>query len=88
MANKPLSENARTVLEFLKENAGKDVTYVQIAEETGLAPRTVNGIITSALKRRGLAERIPGKEEGKKFIVLTDAGLSYDPTADDAEEKE
>lgn len=84
---KPLSENARTVLDYLKENFGKDVTYVQIAEETGLAPRTVNGIITSALKRRGLAERVAVEGQEKKFIVLTDAGLAYDPTADDAKEE-
>ena len=54
---KPLSENARTVLSYLQENVGADVTYVQIAEATGLAPRTVNGIITSALVKRGLAEK-------------------------------
>jgi DNA-binding MarR family transcriptional regulator len=84
---KPLSENARAVLEYLKENYGKDITYTQIAEDTGLAPRTVNGIITSALKRRGLAERVTVTGQEKKFIVLTEAGLAYDPTNDDVEEK-
>jgi len=85
---KPLSENARLVLDFLKSNYGKEVTYVQIAEATGLQPRTVNGIITSALKRRGLAERITIDGQEKKLIVLTEAGLVYDPTAEDTEDDE
>lgn len=80
---KPLSENARTVLSYLQENVGADVTYVQIAEATGLAPRTVNGIITSALVKRGLAERKTVEGQEKKLIVLTEAGVDYDPTTED-----
>ena len=83
---KPLSENARIVLDYLKENVGTDVTYVKIAEDTGLAPRTVNGIITSALVKRGLATRITVEGQEKKLIVLTDAGVDYDPTTEDAAE--
>lgn len=84
--SKPLSENARTVLGYLQENVGADVTYVQIAEATGLAPRTVNGIITSALVKRGLAERKTVEGQEKKFIVLTEAGVDYDPTTEDEAE--
>lgn len=83
---KPLSENARTVLSYLQENVGADVTYVQIAEATGLAPRTVNGIITSALVKRGLAERKTVEGQEKKLIVLTEAGVDYDPTTEDEAE--
>ena len=83
---KPLSENARTVLGYLQENVGADVTYVQIAEATGLAPRTVNGIITSALVKRGLAERKTVEGQEKKFIVLTETGVDYDPTSEDEAE--
>lgn len=80
---KPLSENARTILEYLKENVGTDVTYVKIAEDTGLAPKTVNGIITMALGKRGLVTRVTVEGQDKKLIVLTDEGVNYDPTADD-----
>ena len=80
--SKPLSENARTVLGYLQGNVGTEVTYVQIAEATGLAPRTVNGIITSALVKRGLAERKTVEGQEKKLIVLTDAGRDYDPDAE------
>ena len=83
---KPLSENARTVLSYLQENVGADVTYVLIAEATGLAPRTVNGIITSALVKRGLAERKTVEGQEKKLIVLTEAGVDYDPTTEDEAE--
>lgn len=85
MALKPLKENARTVLSYLQENIGKDLTYVDVAEGTGLAPKTVNGIITSALgrKERLLATRVTVEGQEKKLIVLTDLGATYDPTADD-----
>lgn len=83
---KPLSENARTVLGYLQENVGAEVTYVQIAEATGLAPRTVNGIITSALVKRGLAERKTVEGQEKKLIVLTAEGVDYDPTTEDEAE--
>ncbi len=88
MALKPLSENARTVLAYLQEHQGEDVTYTDIAEGTGLAPKSVNAIITSALgnKERVLATRVAVEGKDKKLIVLTDLGMDYDPTADDATE--
>jgi len=84
---KALSENARIVLNYLKENVGTDVTYTKIAEDTGLAPKSVNGIITSALVKRGLATRVTVEGQEKKLIVLTDDGVNYDPTADDVAEE-
>lgn len=80
---KPLSENARTILTYLQDNSHADVNYGQIAEATGLAPRTVNGIVTSALVKRELAVRIQVEGSDKKIIRLTDLGMNYDPTADD-----
>lgn len=79
---KPLSENAKIVLNYLQGSVDKDVTYVQIAEETNLPPRTVNGILTSALVKRGLATRVAVEGQEKKLIVLTDAGRDYDPDAE------
>ena len=64
------------------------MTYPQIADATGLAPKTVNGIITSALgrKERLLATRVTVEGQDKKLIVLTDLGATYDPTTDDVAE--
>lgn len=83
---KPLSENAKTVLSYLQENVDKDVTYVKIAEDTNLPPRTVNGILTSALVKRGLATRVAVEGQEKKLVVLTDTGRNYDPDAETVEE--
>jgi len=90
MALKPLSTNARTVLAYLQDHQGEDILYTDIAEATGLAPKSVNAIITSSLgnKARVLATRVPAQVDGKekKFIVLTDLGVDYDPAADDEAE--
>ena len=83
--SKPLSENARTVLSFLKENYGANLTAAQIAEELGMARKTVDAIVTAALGKRGLAERFVVEGIEKKVITLTKEGLSYDPDADTEE---
>ena len=87
-----LKENSLKVFNYVKENDGKNMTAADIAEGTGLEVRQVNGIVTSAFQRKGLMERVPaeiGLEDGShkavKFVRLTDAGKSFDPTAIDAE---
>ena len=80
MANK-LSENAVTILKFLQDNTG-DYDYTEIAEKVNLAPKTVSGCITSALQKRGLAERVEVEGKEKKVIRLTVEGLSFDPDAE------
>ena len=51
--------------------------------------KSVDGIVTSGLQRKGLAERIPaeieledGTHKGVKFIKLTPAGQEFDPAAE------
>ena len=87
-----LKENSLKVFNYVKENDGKDMTAADIAEGTGLEVRSVNGIVTSAFQRKGLMERIPaeieledGSHKAVKFVKLTEAGKSFDPTATDAE---
>lgn len=87
-----LKENSLKVFNYVKANDGKEMTAADIAEGTGLEVRSVNGIVTSAFQRKGLMERIPaeieledGSHKAVKFIRLTDAGKSFDPTATDAE---
>lgn len=96
-----MSEKTKTVLNYLKENDGVDLTSADISndlggDEAGYGRKTIDGVVTSGLCRKGLAERIPAEievtdDEGKvshkqvKFIKLTDAGKVYDPEAEDAE---
>ena len=89
---KPLSENAKTVLKDLQENYGKEMLYTEVAERTGLAPRSVNALI-NALVKRGLAERTPmeitdgeGKTVTKNSVGATAEGLDFDPDAEVEEE--
>lgn len=86
-----LSEKTRIVFDYLKE-IGPDakVTAQDIADALGMAKKSVDGIVTSGLQRKGLSVRTPAKvadEEGKakdvKFISLTEKGLAFDPDADE-----
>ena len=94
MAKATISENSLNVLNYLKENAGENLTAADIAEALGLEKKQVDGIVTSGLQKRGLTERIPATievEEGVtkdvKFIKITDAGLAYDHAAAQAQDE-
>lgn len=87
-----MSENSVKVLEYLKSVNGTDVTAADVAAALGLEKRSVDGIFTSAIQRKGLGIRTPaeieledGTHRAVKFLSLTDAGLTFDPTATDAE---
>lgn len=84
-----MKENSKKVLNYLKEINGKDVTSADVAEALGLEKRSVDGIFTSAIQRKGLGERVPaeieledGTHKAVKFLTLTPAGMSFDPDAD------
>lgn len=85
-----MKENTRRVLDYLKENAGKDLTAADVAEALGVEKRSVDGSFTSFAKK-GLGVReeaqinVDGKYINVKFLKLTDAGLAFDPDAEDAE---
>ena len=88
-----LKPNSKLVYEFVKANNGKNITAADIAEGTGLETKQVNGIVTSAFQRKELMERIPaeieledGSHKAVKFIKLTEAGLAFDPDAEDKAE--
>lgn len=82
-----ITENSKTVLDYLKANDGKDLTAKAIAEATGLNSRQVNGVVT-AFAKKGMMERIEaeienaeGTHDKVKFIRLTDEGRAFDPEA-------
>lgn len=93
-----LKENSRKVFDFVKAHDGEDFTAQDIADATGLSPRSVNGIITAAFQRHKdkdknevpLMQRVPaeikdpetGLHKAIKFIQLTDEGRAFDPDAE------
>lgn len=89
MAMKP---NSKKVLEYLKEINGENVTAADVAAELGMEKRSVDGIFTSAIQRKGLGVRVPAEvelEDGShkqvKFLKLTEAGMTFDPDASEEE---
>ena len=87
-----MKENSKKVLNYLKGINGANVTADDVAEATGLEKRSVDGIFTSALQRKGYGVRVPaeieledGTHKAVKFLQLTPAGMSFDPDAEDAE---
>ena len=90
-----LKPNSKLVYDYVKANGGSNITAADIAEGTGLEVRQVNGIVTSAFQRKGLMERITaeveledGSHKAVKFIKLTDAGMEFDPEAEDTKDAE
>ena len=88
-----VSEKSLVVLNYLKENQGTRMTAADIAEALGLEKKSVDGIVTSGLQRKGYAERIPAEielEDGThkpvKFIQATAAGMAYDHAAAQAQD--
>ena len=80
MATKPLSDNARAILDFQKANAN-GVTAPQIVEALDLGGRQVTGLV-NGLVRRGLAQRNVVEGQKDKLIILTPEGVGYDPDAE------
>ena len=84
-----MKENSKKVLEYLKRVNGQDVTAADVAEALGLEKRSVDGIFTSAIQRKGLGVRTAaeveladGTHRQVKFLSLTDAGMAFDPNSD------
>ena len=84
-----MKENTKKVFEFLRTVNGQNVTAADVAEALGLEKRSVDGIFTSAIQRKGLGVRTPaeielddGTHKQVKFLSLTPAGMSFDPDAD------
>lgn len=90
---KTVSEKSLIVLNYLKEHNGENMTAADIAEALDMPKKSIDGIVTSGLQRKGYAERIPAEielEDGShkpvKFIRATDTGLAYDDEAARAED--
>lgn len=87
-----MKENSKKVLNYLKEINGENVTAADVAAALGLEKRSVDGIFTSAIQRKGYGVRVAaeveledGTHKAVKFLKLTDAGRQLDVNAEDAE---
>lgn len=85
-----MKANSKAVLNYLKEINGQNVTSGDVAEALSLEKRQVDGIFTSAIQRKGLGIRVPaeveledGTHKSVKFLQLTDAGMNFDPDAEE-----
>lgn len=94
-----LKENSKLVYDFVKAHDGEDFTAQDIAEATGLSPRSVNGIVTASFQRHKNANkeviplmvRVPAEIEDPetglhkpvKFIQFTEEGRAWDPMTED-----
>lgn len=90
--------NSERVLNFLKDNYGKEFSKQEIADALGISLSAVIGSINPLEKkkytvttREEVVELEPATETRKaktktvKYHTLTEAGLSYDPIKEEAE---
>ncbi len=96
-----MTANSELVLNFLKKNYGKEFTKKEISEAVGVSVPAVTGSLNGLIKK-GYAETTRTEEvvvseatETRKAQVknvlyhrLTEAGLTYDPVAEEAAAKE
>lgn len=87
MAMKP---NTVLVLNYLKENHTANMTAADVAAALGLEKKSVDGIFTAAIQRKGMGVRVPAEvelEDGThkqvKLLKLTPAGMAFDPSAEE-----
>lgn len=85
-----MKEATRKVFEYLKAHNDEDLTAADVASILELEKRQVDGIFTSALQRKQLGVRIPAEREEEdgshtkiKLLKLTEAGMAYDPDAEE-----
>lgn len=85
-----MTEGSRKVFDFLKDNYGTNLTTADIATALGVTGPVVTGSVNGLVKK-GYAVRNEvvtpgdnGKEVTTKYISLTEAGLGYDPVAEEA----
>ena len=75
-----MSENSVKILNYLKNNAGKNLTSADVAEALDLGKATVNGAFT-AMQKKGLGVRVDAEIPGAvevSFLTISDAGRDAD----------
>ena len=84
-----LSDNAKKIMEYLKDIENAGVTVHEVAEELGLQVNQVTGTFNSFVKK-GLGTRVEsevelsdGTHKAVKFLKLTEKGLDFDPDSEE-----
>ena len=93
-----MTVNSERVLNYMKENYGKEFSKQEIADALGISLSAVIGSINplekkgySKVIREEVVELEPATETRKaktktvKYHTLTEEGLTYDPIAEEAE---
>lgn len=92
-----MTTNSKMVLNYMKENYGREVTKQDIAEALHISLPTVTGSINGLVKKGFVVERAeeielePATETRKAKVkilrheTLTEAGLAFDPDAVEAD---
>ena len=86
-----MKENTKTVITYLQGmDESANVTAADVAAAPGMEKRSVVGIFTSAIQRKGFGVRVPaeveledGTHKAVKFLKLTTAGRELDVNAED-----
>ena len=85
-----MKENTKKVITYLQGlDASANVTAQDVADELGLEKRSVDGIFTSAIQRKGFGVREEaevelddGTHKKVKFLKLTAEGRAIDVNAE------
>lgn len=87
-----MKENTKKVFEYLKGIENDNVTAADVADALGLEKKSVDGIFTSAIQKKGYGVRVPAEvelEDGShrqiKFLKLTPEGMAFDTASEDVE---
>jgi predicted transcriptional regulator len=79
-----MSENAQAIIAHLIATNNAPATLDDVAAALNIDKKKVNGAF-NALVRKGYCARVAATIEAPvtvKYLVLTDAGMSFDPSAD------
>ena len=82
-----MSETAQAIIAHLISTNNAPATLDDVAAALDVDKKKVNGAF-NALDKKGLCARVAATVEAPvvvKYLVLTDDGINYDPSADDAE---
>lgn len=91
-----MTQNSELVLNFLKRNYGKEFSKQEIADALGISVPSVTGSINGLIKKEyAITTRVDEKIEAEAtetrkakiknipYHTLTEAGLAYDPVAEE-----
>ena len=79
-----MSENAQAIIAHLIATNNAPATLDDVADALNIDKKKVNGAF-NALVRKGYCARVAAMIEAPvtvKYLVLTDAGMAFDPSAD------